>query len=186
MTINQQLLLKYVFLFVLFLYPTSTINASEIRQKSETIVRNHFGKDITLDFRKLDLKQEIIKDIELKVGQRFFRNSLYTWKVTDNEGLLGYAILDNVLGKSLPITFLVIFHPDGTILSSSVVKYRESIGGEISNWRWNQQFEGRNHESTFSLGKDIDGISGATISVNAMTKGIQKLTILFELIRESL
>lgn len=183
---NLRLFMKYALLFVLCLYPMSIIKASEIRQKSEAIIQNHFGSDIILDFSKLDLKQYTIKEIEKTVGQRFFRNSLYTWKVTDNKGLVGYAILDNVIGKSLPITFLVIFDPYGTILSTSVVKYRESIGGEISNWKWNQQFEGRNHESSFSIGKDIDGISGATISVSAMTKGIQKLTILFELIRESL
>jgi len=33
-------------------------------------------------------------------------------------------------------------------------------------------------ESDFVVGKDVSGISGATISVNSVTKGIKKLTLL--------
>ena len=176
----------YFILFVLFFLPASIISASEIKLKSENLIRSHFNNDITLEFQKIELKKSLTYDIEIEVGQKFFRNSLYTWKVFNKTELLGFAIIDNVIGKSLPITFLVIFDPHGNILSSNVVKYRESIGGEISNRRWNSQFKGKNYESSFTAGKDIDVISGATISVNAMTKGIRKLAILFELIREDL
>jgi len=162
------------------------VEASDIKQQSQELITKQFGTEAAIEFQKLDLKLDYRKRIEAKVGQGFFRNSIYTWKITKSDTVVGYALLDNVKGKSLPITFMVIFDPEGIIISTHVVKYRESIGGEISNWRWNRQFSGRNHQSSFSVGKDIDGISGATISVNAMTRGILKLTILMEIIREDL
>jgi len=56
------------------------------------------------------------------------------------------------------------------------VKYREEHGGAVTNSDWNKQFVGMNRDSDFT---EIDGISGATISVNAIKKGVQKLTLLF-------
>lgn len=177
---------RYFLLLVLLASPLGQVSASEIKQRSQELIAEQFGTEIAMNFRKLDLTPDSKKRIEIKVGQRFFRNSIYTWKISINNTTVGYALLDNVIGKSLPITFLVIFNLEGIILSTHVVKYRESIGGEISNWRWNRQFSGRNYQSSFSVGNDIDGISGATISVKAMARGIHKLTILMKIIREDL
>ena len=97
----------------------------------------------------------------------------------ESDSIRAIGLMDNVLGKSLPITFLVLFDLKGTIIKSSIVKYREPYGGGVSNSNWNTQFEGKNFKSSFDVGDDIQGISGATISVNSVSKGIKKLTILF-------
>ena len=86
----------------------------------------------------------------------------------------------------MPITFLVIFDSKGSILNSHVVKYREPYGGEISSPKWMNQFKGRNASSRFVVGNDIDGISGATISVYSMSAGIMKLSLLFPKIKSLL
>jgi Na+-translocating ferredoxin:NAD+ oxidoreductase RnfG subunit len=183
---NMEKSARFLLLLCLYFFPTSQVEASEIKHRSQELITKQFGTETMITFRKLDLAPDLRKRIEAIAGQRFFRNSIYTWKISKGDTTVGYALLDNVIGKSLPITFLVIFDSDGIILSTHVVKYREAIGGEISNWRWNRQFSGRNYQSSFSAGNDIDGISGATISVNAMTRGIHKLTILIEIIREDL
>ena len=102
------------------------------------------------------------------------KKHIYTWQITKDDISLGFAYLDNVLGKSQPITFVVLFNADGTIVNSHIVKYREPIGGEVSHKNWLNQFSGRTKDSTFKIGRDINGISGATISVNAVTRGIQR------------
>ena len=76
---------------------------------------------------------------------------------------MAYAFLDNVIGKSMPITFLVILNINGNIINSNVIKYREAYGGEVGNSTWLQQFINRNNNSSYNIGKDINGISGATI-----------------------
>jgi Na+-translocating ferredoxin:NAD+ oxidoreductase RnfG subunit len=94
--------------------------------------------------------------------------------------------MDNVLGKSMPITFLVILNNEGSILATEVIKYREAYGGEVGNKNWLAQFTHFSDTSDFKLGKNIDGISGATISVNSLSKGIQKIATLFPLIKDKL
>ena len=90
------------------------------------------------------------------------------------------AILDNVLGKSLPITYLTCFNMDGQLINAHIVKYREDYGYEVGNKRWLNQFIGLDVNSDFIIGKNIDGISGATISVNSVTRGINRSAIIVE------
>ncbi len=48
------------------------------------------------------------------------------------------------------------------------------------------QFTYFNDTTDFKVGKNIDGISGATISVNSLSKGIQKMAVLFPFIKDKL
>jgi len=157
-----------------------------IKDNTEELILNEFGDRVSLTFEKYTLDETVRKELEKKVFQKFSNSFIYVWKITQNDTLIGYALLDNVKGKTMPITFLVNFDIAGAIRSTYVVKYRESIGGEIENRRWNSQFEGRSHKSSFLVGSDIDGISGATISVNSMTAGVKKLSLLFNEIKDDL
>ena len=86
----------------------------------------------------------------------------------------------------MPITFLVIINHKGEVMASHVVKYREAYGGEVGNKNWLSQFNKLTNASEYIVGKNIDGISGATISVNSLSKGIQKIAVLFSLIEDKL
>ena len=137
-----------------------------------------------MHIHKLD--KQIKNEAEYKVKQKFYRDKLYYWNISQGDSIIAYAFLDNVIGKSMPITFLVILNSNGDIIRSKVIKYREAYGGEISNKGWLRQFENRNKNSSYEISKDIDGISGATFSVKSMSKGKQKISILFPLIRNQL
>ena len=117
------------------------------------------------------------KEIQNTVKQKFFRDKLYVWKI-DSDSTNFYAVLDNVKGKSMPITFLVIFNDKQEVYYSSIIKYREAYGGEIGGEKWLSQFIGMKKDSLYKDGKEIDGITGATLSVKSFTKGIGKLSLL--------
>jgi len=161
----------------------SPLAASSIKSKAETSLRSFFGASATLKRSTFQIPPSIKTSIEKTVRQRFFRNEVYFWKIELQDGSRAFAILDNVYGKAMPITFLVAFDKQGTVLHSTIVKYREAIGGMVRAAKWQHQFVGRNAESGFAIGKDIDAISGATISTHAVAKGIKKLSLLFQSIK---
>ncbi|MCL6494610.1 MAG: FMN-binding protein [Ignavibacterium sp.] len=164
---------------ILFIVIFSFVAYSQnIKEKVNISLENCFGKNIQIDFEKLKLKNELKNSIEKKVGQKFYSDEVYLYKISFDKKIIGYGLLDNVYGKSLPITFLVMFDSTGKILCSEIVKYREPYGGAIQSKEWNDQFKGKNVDSEFIVGKDVSGISGATISVNSVNKGIKKLTLL--------
>ena len=151
-----------------------------IREDAEELIFSTYGEDIQVDFKKWNPPQEIKIYSEKKARSRFMFDHVYFWKISESNSLVGVAILDNVLGKSLPITYLTCFNMDGQLINAHIVKYREDYGYEVGNKRWLNQFIGLGVNSDFIIGKNIDGISGATISVNSVTRGINRSSIIVE------
>jgi len=77
-------------------------------------------------------------------------------------------VLDEI-GKELPITVGVVVDKDH-IQSLRVLTYRENRGGEVATPAFTDQFLGTALEENGSLNTTIDGISGATLSVQALTR----------------
>ena len=151
-----------------------------IREDAEELIFSTYGEDIQVDFKKWNPPQEIKIYSEKKARSRFMFDHVYVWKISESNSLVGVAILDNVLGKSLPITYLTCFNMDGQLINAHIVKYREDYGYEVGNRRWLNQFLGLIASSDYKVGKNIDGISGATISVNSVTRGINRSAIIVE------
>ena len=175
--------LKY---FILILISAILLGGSPIRDATENYITSQFEDSISVKMHTLVLDTELKALVQNKVKQRFYRDELYYWTISNNDTTIAYALMDNVLGKAMPITFLVILNNGGSILATEVIKYREAYGGEVGNKNWLAQFTNSTDTSQFKVGKNIDGISGATISVNSLSKGIQKIAILFPLIKDKL
>jgi len=167
------IVILYITVFLYFLI-------GGIREDAEELIFSTYGEDIQVDFKKWNPPQEIKIYSEKKARSRFMFDHVYVWKISESNSLIGVAILDNVLGKSLPITYLTCFNMDGQLINAHIVKYREDYGYEVGNKRWLNQFIGLGINSDFIIGKNIDGISGATISVNSVTRGINRSSIIVE------
>ena len=61
-----------------------------------------------------------------------------------------------------------------------IIRYREPYGGAVASRNWLNQFTGKSGGDNFKVDKEIDSISGATISVNSVARGVQKLTLVME------
>ena len=95
-------------------------------------------------------------------------------KVSRADSLLGFAVVRNVTGKDQPITFLVAVDAANRLKDVDVLVYRESYGGEVAYEAWRRQFRGKSTADPLQVGRDIRTISGATISVNAVTLGVRR------------
>ena len=164
----------------------NTTFAGSIKDETEALIREKLGNSVTTEFIKYEIPKVLKKEIESETRQRFYGDFVYIYKIFSDKKLENIAVVDNVLGKSMPITFLVIYDLDGKINSSGIVKYREQYGGGVKSENWNDQFKGKNSKSGYQVGKDISAISGATISTNSITKGIKKLTLLVNKIKDTL
>lgn len=83
------------------------------------------------------------------------------------------------IGKEMPITMGFAVE-NKKIISAHVLIYRETRGGEIRFPAFTAQFENTQLTSENKLNKNIDGISGATLSVKASTKMAQFALVLDE------
>ena len=77
-------------------------------------------------------------------------------------------ILDEV-GKEKPITAGIVIN-NGQIVLLKVLVFRESRGWEVRHNFFTDQFKSGKLENSNQLDKHIDNISGATLSVRAVSK----------------
>ncbi len=158
----------------------------EIKEVVRDIITNTFNKDVQYDYEKYIIPDSLKMKVEYIAQQKFFGEFVYILKIFNEEIINGVALLDNVYGKEMPITFLVIFDDSGKIILADIVKYREPYGGAVQNKNWTAQFKKKDSNSGYKVGTDIDGITGATISVKSITKGIYKISLLYKEIKDSL
>ncbi len=86
-----------------------------------------------------------------------------------------YAIITEEMGCFHPITWILSTNTEGMILDIAVMIYRESRGREVSRKRFLKQFEGKSIKDSLSTNKDIIRITGATVSVQAVCRGVKKM-----------
>jgi Na+-translocating ferredoxin:NAD+ oxidoreductase RnfG subunit len=151
-----------------------------LREETESLIYDHYGDTVSVIFDKIPIPKEIKSIAEKNAHLRFTLNQIYIWEILDGDSLIGIVFLDNVKGKSQPITYAVFFDSEGKVQQSHIIKYREPIGGEVSNRQWLKQFIGKSSSSEYKIGFDVDSISGATISVNAVTRGIHRSTFVIQ------
>jgi hypothetical protein len=95
-------------------------------------------------------------------------------RVERADSQLGFARVLNVRGKDQPITLLVATDTALLLRDIDVLVYREAYGGEVAYDSWRRQFRGRGPADSLVVGREIRGIAGATISVNAVTLGVRR------------
>ena len=105
------------------------------------------------------------------------------FEISKADTIAGYSVISRALGCQLngcdkpnsknaafeQFFFMTAFDKNKRINKVRVLSYASDHGYEIASKSWLKQFEGG---SNFKVGENIDGISGATISVKSITKGV--------------
>lgn len=139
--------------------------------------------------------------IQKMTSQRLSPNALSqnVFSIKSEETQLGYMILRRVHGCKIggcdanssndhmvqyvadfdegsyeTFDYLMIVNNDFSILKLSVYDYPGEHGYEVTSKRWLRQFEGYKGDQRLQYNKDIDAISGATISGNSITADVQR------------
>ncbi len=117
----------------------------------------------------VEIDQEILSQMSADFDAATF------FKIMTEERHLGYFYFGKAPSKADEFDYVVIFDEALIIKKIKILAYREDYGGEITSKRWLRQFDGTDRETTLNYGKDIIGISGATISAVSMCKEVNDL-----------
>ena len=127
------------------------------------------------------LSDDEIDAVEDLADVRVRPRRIRIWRASGDGGADDWLFIDQVIGKHEFITYALAVGADGAVTGFEILEYLESYGGEVQRPSWRAQFYGRSlANSALRLGRDIDNISGATLSSRNLTDGIRKLLILRE------
>ena len=170
---NKEKIALFIVLFTLTLLPDAAL--SKVYLTREKALKSAFPQADKIDKKIIRLSKEQKHRISQKSGQpiNFSYKSVY---IAEKDGKrLGYAIIDQVKGKSSFIKYLVAIAPEGTIRNVVILYYRGSKGSDVRHERFRKQFIGKRENDPLQLGVDIDAITTATISSRSITDGVRKL-----------
>ena len=98
------------------------------------------------------------------------------YSISEDDSIIGYLAVTDAPSKFHRFDYYVLFDDKEEILKVEVLHYRENYGGEICSKNWLKQFVGIDTENYSNFNREIDGISGATISVNSLKHNLLKLS----------
>jgi|GEM_PF-323249 len=140
---------------------------------SEDVLRAHFPAMTARTPFELVLDDEQRARIATRAGVRSAPTRLVGHAIWQDTTLLGHAVVDDVIGKTRPITFLLALDAELKVLGIEILAYRESHGGEVKRRDWRAQFRGKQAGVPLSPGRDISNIAGATISCRNLTNAVR-------------
>jgi hypothetical protein len=127
------------------------------------------------------------EELKAKIQQRMGKTKTSLWEESyvvfvakKGDATLGYAVIVEEIGKHRPITFVVGVGADRKIKDAALMVYREAYGGEVRDRRFLQQYRGKSLKDPLLPFRDIQNISGATMSVEAIGRGSKKALALVE------
>lgn len=155
---------------VVFFITLCTLWAEQVYLAPEKFIAQSF--DQTPEVQYLWMNPEIKEKVKKTFGKAYPGFRVKYWKSGNRT-----AWILGEIGKCKPITtgYLV---EGNEIKEMRVLIYRESHGWEVRYPFFTKQFSGVHLEKPQKLSRSIYGISGATLSVNALTR-LARLALLF-------
>lgn len=95
----------------------------------------------------------------------------------------GYAAIEAATVRTLPETVMVVLDPDGIVRFTEILAFFEPPEYMPSK-RWLKQFRQIQLSPDLRVGGEIHGISGATLSAQAITRQVRKTAALCEILLE--
>lgn len=119
--------------------------------------------------------------IKAAAGTRQRWDEQKVWRAERDGVLLGWFIVDEVIGKHEFITYATAIGVDGKVLGVDILNYRETHGGQIREAVWRKNFVGKTLADPFKLDEDVPNISGATLSCRNVLDGVKRLLVVHKL-----
>lgn len=170
--------LIFLTLTISLLFETS-IEAQTIYVKPVEALKLIFSSSQEIVSEKKDPTPGQKLALEKALGTPLLKSSWNFYVARSRGRIDGYALIDNEMGKTEPITFLTAITPQGEVKEVEILVYREPYGSEVHEKKFLKQYMGKTSKDPLRTGQDISNISGATISSRSVSQGVKRALFLW-------
>ena len=118
-----------------------------------------------------------IRDVDLSghkpAGDSLLRKDDRVYILEQEGAVVGYIIGTSAKGRYDHFDYAVFYSPELEVRGVKVTVYRSTHGAAICQKKWLDQFKGY-AGGDLAIGKEIDAISGASISAQSMVDDMQR------------
>ena len=148
---------------------------SQVYLTEEQALQEVFPHCDEILFNVVPLTKEEKSQLQNRLRRKIYEDFFVVYMGIKSGEVTGYAIITEEIGKFHPYTFIVSVDLEGKIDKIAILVYRESRGSEIAKKRFLYQFKGKSLKNKIRINRDVINISGATMSVVTMCKGVKKI-----------
>ncbi len=169
-----------IFFLLLTLALARTAPAETFLSKSEALALA-FPQADRVETLTIYLTPEESALVEKLSGARL-DSPIYTFYQGQKGGATtGFAAIEAANVRTLPATIMVVLTPDGAVRFAEVLAFFEPRE-YLPSTRWLDQFKERTLDNSLRVGGEIQGISGATLSAQALTRQVRKSAALLQVL----
>ena len=158
------------------------VRADRVYLTVEQALANAFPAGVTVEPKVVWITQAQADEVKQRAGSPLPRRVVKAYVGRRGDAIVGYAFVDDVIGKTEPITYMVTISPDATVKRLDLLVFRETHGYEIERGSWRDGFRGLRLDDGLRVGREIDKITGATMSCRAVTNGVRRLLAVVEVV----
>jgi hypothetical protein len=147
---------------------------------TRAVLGEFFPKSERVTYRTFALDGSTRARLRQRLGYVPAKDSYTIFVATTRGKVDGYAIVDDERGLHQPITFATKLSARGVVERLEIMVYREPRGEEVRDCRFRKQFEGKTAQDPLRLDRDIDAVSGATVSSASLATGVRRAAVLVE------
>jgi Na+-translocating ferredoxin:NAD+ oxidoreductase RnfG subunit len=137
-----------------------------------------------IEDRRFVLTAEQAAEIERRAQAKLDSRIVTLYVGHQGDQVLGYAVIDQHLVRTLQEAFLVVLSAEGQVERLRVLAFHEPPEYKPSD-RFLSQFEGKQGGEPLRLSREVHGIAGSTLSSQAVTGGVRRVLAYHEVLIRS-
>lgn len=150
--------------------------------KEEALNEVAFPGADRIERRTLFLEPEQQQALSATARSRFDSRLLTVYTGYRGKEIIGYAFIDSAIVRSKAAATLVVLERDGTVRDARILAWQEPPEYQPPQ-RWLDRFRGRRSpDDPLRVGRNVDAISGATLSVRTITGHVRRALAIHDVI----
>jgi Na+-translocating ferredoxin:NAD+ oxidoreductase RnfG subunit len=119
------------------------------------------------------LTKDQIARAQNAAGRKLDKKIVYRYEAYVDDQLVGVAYFDAHRVRTLPEILMIAVTPAGTIKEIDVLSFKEPME-YLPKRRWYEQFLNQKLDQDLRVGRDIDGVVGATLTARATSQAVRR------------
>lgn len=174
----------YVFLLALafFFLPSRSLPVLAIAfRKPEEAIKRTF-QEAKIEIRNIILTPEQVAVIERLSGIKQKERLVSFYEAKKDNEILGYGFIDVHILRTKPTTVLYVISPDGKIDRLEILSFHEPLE-YLPRENWLNLFKRKSIDNALIRHRrDIDSITGATITAKTVTDNTRKVLAIWKVV----
>ncbi len=130
--------------------------------------------------RKIRVARADAASLRARLGKRVRLRKIRFYEAVMNDRIVAVAGRSVQGGHHAPIHFAVYLDHEGKVARVQVIEQHEVRGASVAEERFLSQYVGKAAHDPIRVGADVDAVTGATISSEAVTRGVRKAVVLWD------